>query len=76
MAIAAGPSLTLSEFVEGVWAPRARRRLAPRTWERDSTVYRNHIAPELGERPIAELDIEDWPGGRIGAKQPASARRR
>jgi len=57
---------TLAAFVDGIWAPRARRRLAPKTWERDSIVYANHIQPTLGERLIAELDIEDlvdWQDG-------------
>jgi integrase len=52
-------SPTLESFVEDVWAPRARRRLAPKTWTRDSIVYRKHIRPALGDRPIAALDIED-----------------
>ena len=51
--------LTLAEFVADVWAPRASRRLAPKTQERDRVVYRTHILPALGERPIAELDAED-----------------
>lgn len=50
---------TLSEFVDQVWAPRARRRLALKTWERDEVVYRKHIQPYLGRREIATLDIED-----------------
>jgi integrase len=51
--------LTLAAFVGDVWAPRARRRLAPKTLERDSIVYEKHIRPLLGERPIAGLDVED-----------------
>lgn len=57
---------TLTAFVEEVWAPRARRRLAQKTCERDSIVFAKHIHPALGERPIAELDIEDlveWQDG-------------
>lgn len=50
---------TFAEFVDRVWTPRARRRLAPKTWERDAVVYRKHIEPYLGGRPIASLDIED-----------------
>lgn len=50
---------TLSEFVDDVWAPRARQRLAPKTWERDEVVYGKHIQPHLGGRRIATLDIED-----------------
>lgn len=50
---------TLSIFVRDVWAPRARRRLAAKTWERDSIVYEKHIRPTFGERPIAALDVED-----------------
>lgn len=53
----AGP--TLAGLVADVWGPRARRRLAPKTWERDAVVYRKHIRPELGDHPIAALDIED-----------------
>lgn len=51
--------LTLSGFVDDVWAPRARRRLAPKTWQRDSVVYEKHIRPMLGGRRVAGLDIED-----------------
>lgn len=46
-------------FVSDVWAPRARRRLAAKTWARDSVVYEKHIRPALGDRRMAELDIED-----------------
>lgn len=52
--------------MEEVWAPRARRRLAPKTWERDSVVYEKHIRPLLGARRVASLDIEDlveWQDG-------------
>jgi integrase len=54
---------TLAAFVEEVWAPRARRRLAAKTWERDAIVYRLHIQPRLGHLPLAAIDIEelaDW----------------
>jgi integrase len=54
-----GSSPTLDGFVAGVWAPRAGRRLAAKTRERDATIYRKHIRPALGDRPIADLDIED-----------------
>jgi integrase len=52
-------SPTLDAFVVEIWAPRARRRLAAKTWERDSLVYRKHIRPLLGDRPIGSLDVED-----------------
>lgn len=61
-----GSSPTLDSFVTDVWAPRARRRLADKTWERDAIVYARHIRPVLGERPIAALDVEDlavWQDG-------------
>ncbi len=51
--------LTLDAFVAEVWAPRAKRRLAPKTWERDAVVYGKHIRGELGERPIAALEVDD-----------------
>jgi integrase len=54
-----GSGLTLDAFVSDVWAPRAERRLAAKTWERDLTVYRKHILPALGERSLAGLDCED-----------------
>jgi len=57
---------TLAGFVERIWAPRARRRLAPKTWQRDSIVYEKHVRPVLGDRRMAELDIEDlveWQDG-------------
>jgi integrase len=50
--------LTLASFVDEVWAPRARRRLAPKTWERDSIVYEKHVRPALGGLPIAAIDVE------------------
>jgi integrase len=50
---------TLARFITDVWGPRARRRLAPKTWERDAVVYRRHIRPQLGDQPLAALDIED-----------------
>ena len=66
---------TLAEFVDEVWAPRAQRRLAAKTWERDAIVYRRHILPTLGERPIALIDVEDlseWQDGleRAGVGAP------
>lgn len=51
--------LTLAEFVADVWAPRAKRRLAAKTWERDSIVYNKHILGQLGGLPLAHLDAED-----------------
>ncbi|HMJ72785.1 MAG TPA: tyrosine-type recombinase/integrase [Solirubrobacterales bacterium] len=59
-------SLTLAVFVDDVWAPRARRRLAPKTWERDSIVYERHVRPGLGDLPIAVIDVEvlvEWQDG-------------
>ena len=41
-------SLTLAEFAADVWAPRAKRRLAPKTWQRDSVVFEKHIRGPLG----------------------------
>src|SRR3954451_9266755 len=34
-----GQGVTLAGFVADVWEPRARRRLATKTWERDAAVY-------------------------------------
>ncbi|MEJ7876699.1 MAG: hypothetical protein WKF62_08560, partial [Solirubrobacterales bacterium] len=51
--------LTLSAFVADVWAPRAKRRLAPKTWERDSIILNKHILSQLGDVAIARLDAED-----------------
>ncbi len=70
-----GERQTLAAFVEEVWAPRARRRLAAKTWERDAIVYRRHIQPTLGDRPIALIDVEDlseWHDGleRAGVGAP------
>jgi integrase len=67
---AGGPALTLAVFVADVWAPRARKRLAPKTWKRDSTVYNNHILHQLGDRPIARIDAEvlvEWQDEREDA---------
>ena len=51
--------LTLATFVADVWAPRAKRRLAAKTWQRDTAVYNKHVLHQLGDRAIAELDAED-----------------
>lgn len=51
--------LTLAAFVADVWAPRVQRRLAPKTWERDSIVLNKHILGQLGDLAIARLDAED-----------------
>ncbi|HET7445396.1 MAG TPA: tyrosine-type recombinase/integrase [Solirubrobacterales bacterium] len=59
--------LTLAVFVADVWAPKAKRRLAPKTWKRDTTVYNNHILHQLGGRPIARIDAEvlvEWQDAR------------
>jgi len=61
-----GSPPTLAAFVADVWTPRARRRLAAKTWERDSVVYEKHVRPALGELPIGAIDIEDlaeWQDG-------------
>jgi integrase len=50
--------LTLAAFVADVWAPRAKRRLAPKTWKRDRIVYNKHILEQLGAYPIAQVDAE------------------
>lgn len=70
-------SPTLAEFVDEFWAPRARRRFALKTWERDEVVYRKHIKSHLGGRRIATLDIEDlveWQDGleRAGVGAPTT----
>jgi len=59
LATAGAGELSLAVFVADVWAPRAKRRLAMKTWERDSAVYNKHILHRLGDRPIAQLDAED-----------------
>lgn len=50
-------SPTLAAFVADVWAPRARRRLAAKTWERDAVVYRRHFLPALRR---VEAGWEAW----------------
>jgi uncharacterized protein len=70
-----GRRLTLATFVDETWAPLARRRLAAKTWERDAIVYRRHILPALGFRPITAIDVEDlveWQDGleRAGVGSP------
>jgi integrase len=50
--------LSLALFVAEVWGPRAKRRLAPKTWERDTNVYNRHILERLGPRPLAAIDTE------------------
>jgi integrase len=61
--------LTLAAFVADVWAPRAKRRLAPKTWARDSVVYNKHILRQLGARPIVQLDAEDLVEWQDGLEQ-------
>ncbi len=55
---AGAQGLTLAAFVADVWAPKAKRRLASNTWERDTCVYNNHILHQLGGNPIADVDAE------------------
>ncbi len=55
---AGAQDLTLAVFVADVWAPRARRRLAAKTWERDSVIYNKHILHQLGGLQLAQLDAE------------------
>ncbi len=55
---AGAQGVTLAAFVADVWAPKARRRLAPNTWKRDTNVYNKHILHQLGGRAIAEIDAE------------------
>jgi len=50
--------LTLAVFVAEVWAPRAKRRLAPKTWETDTRIYNKYVLEQLGERQIAAIDTE------------------
>lgn len=62
--------LTLAVFVADVWAPKAQRRLAPKTWKRDTIVYNNHILHQLGGRAIARIDAEvlvEWQDDREDA---------
>lgn len=60
---------TLGAFVEKVWGPRVRRRLAGKTLERDFVVYEKHVRPLLGDRRLAELDIEDLVGWQDGLEE-------
>ena len=41
-----------------VWAPRARRRLAHKTWERDALVLNKHILGQLGDLALFRIDAE------------------
>jgi len=50
--------LTLAVFVADAWAPRAKRRLAAKSWETTSRIYDKHILHQLGGLPIAEVDVE------------------
>ncbi len=66
---AGAAELTLAAFVADVWAPRARRRLATKTWETDSRIYNKHVLQQLGEQPIAALDPEDLVEWQDGLEQ-------
>jgi len=59
MTVRAENKPSLAAFATEVWAPRAKRRLAPKTWERDSLVLRKHVLRRLGDAAIADLDVED-----------------
>ena len=59
MTVRAENKPSLAAFATEVWAPRAKRRLAPKTWERDSLVLRKHVLSRLGDAAIADLDVED-----------------
>ena len=72
---AGAQDLTLAVFVADVWAPKARRRLAAKTWERDSAIYNKHILRQLGERSLVQMDAEvlvEWQDGleRAGVGAP------
>jgi len=49
---------SLAVFVADVWAPRAKRRLAPKSWETTSRIYNKHVLRRLGDRPMAAIDVE------------------
>ena len=73
---AGAAELTLAAFVADVWAPRARRRLAAKTWETDSRIYNKHVLHQLGDRAIAELDAEDLVEWQDELEQAGIGRRR
>lgn len=63
---AGAQGLTLAAFAADVWAPKAKRRLAPKTWERDTSVYNKHVLHQLGANPISNIDAEvlaEWQDG-------------
>ena len=65
----------MAEFAAEVWAPRAKRRLAPKTWQRDSVVFEKHIRGPLGAMALVQIDAEDlvnWQEGleRSGVGAP------
>jgi len=71
-----GGRVTLAAWHER-WS--AGRSIRPRTAERDEAIWRVHIAPTLGDRPLASLrrsDIAGWVAG-LGAAglAPATATR-
>jgi integrase len=77
--VGALPGPTLAVFVADIWAPRAKRRLAAKTWERDAVIYRKHIRSRIGDQPLAALDIEDlavWQEGleESGVGEPTIAK--
>lgn len=58
--------LTLAAFVDEIWAPRARRRLAQKDLGTRLDRLREARRPVLGELPIASIDIEalvEWQEG-------------
>ena len=51
-----GPSLAV--FVADVWAPKAKRRLASKSWETTCHIYNKHILHRLGDRQLVAIDVE------------------
>lgn len=61
---------TLAVFVADVWAPKAKRRLAPKSWETTSQIYNKHVLHQLGDRLLAAVDVEvlvEWQDALEGA---------
>lgn len=59
LALATAEDLSLAEFVAETWAPKARRRLAAKTWKIHAGIYDRYILRSLGALSIAQIDAED-----------------
>ncbi len=51
--------LTFRRFAADVWIPEQKAISSVAGYDRDRSIYNNHIVRQLGKQPIATIDVED-----------------